>query len=427
MMGSQLQLASIQGKGSTFFFDINLKAEQGEPEQWDNLELKKALIVDDNDNNRIILREMLLLKNIESVEAKNGIEALQLLSSDERYDVILMDYHMPYMDGLETIRKIRENFFPTAAEQPIMLLSSSSDDERVIKTCEEFEVNHRLVKPIKMQDLYDTLSRLHKKEKRETTVLPTMEPETTNHITILVAEDNSVNMLLARTILNRVAPNAKLVEARNGMEALQYCKIQIPDVIFMDVQMPEMNGYEATEKIRQIEAMAKVPIIALTAGNIQSEKERCLAVGMDDFVTKPVVEETIQLMLKKWLNASNSNKSSAFISAQTNSFKHFDLEQIKRYVGDDPNIIAEVIALTKKELVDSLTELKLQVQQQNLNALNSLGHKLYGTAITAGLPILVTSATSLELITELSSETAISLIEELNTEITVVLSILNTL
>jgi response regulator RpfG family c-di-GMP phosphodiesterase len=191
--------------------------------------------------------------------------------------------------------------------------------------------------------------------------------------------------------------------------------------------MPEMNGYEATEKIRQIEAMANVPIIALTAGNVQSEKERCLAAGMDDFVTKPVVEETIQLMLKKWLNAIDSNKSSVSMAAETTSLKHFDLEQIKRYVGDDPGIIAEVIALTKKELVDSLSELKLQVQQQNLNALNSLGHKLYGTAITACLPILAMSATSLELITEINSETAASLIEELTTEITVVLSIVNTL
>jgi HPt (histidine-containing phosphotransfer) domain-containing protein len=145
---------------------------------------------------------------------------------------------------------------------------------------------------------------------------------------------------------------------------------------------------------------------------------------MNDFVTKPVVEETIQLMLKKWLKAIVSNKSSASIAAQSNSFEHFDLEQIKKYVGDDPNIIAEVIALTKKELVDSLTELKLQVEQENLHALNSLGHKLYGTAITAGLSILATSAISLEHITEISSDTSALLIEELITEINIVLSIL---
>jgi CheY-like chemotaxis protein len=134
-----------------------------------------------------------------------------------------------------------------------------------------------------------------------------VKPETSRHITILIAEDNAVNMLLARTILNRAAPNSRLIEATNGIEALQYCISEVPDVIFMDVQMPEMNGYEATEKIRQIKAMAKVPIIALTAGNVQSEKERCLAAGMDDFVTKPVVEKTIQLMLKKWLDSTDSN------------------------------------------------------------------------------------------------------------------------
>jgi PAS domain S-box-containing protein len=426
MMGSQLQLQSEPGKGSTFFFDINLKAEQGELEQWDNLVLKKALIVDDNDNNRTILRQMLLLKNIESVEAKNGLEALQQLSTGERYDVILMDYHMPFMDGLETIRKIRENFFPTAKEQPIMLLSSSSDDERVIKTCEAFHVTHRLVKPIKMQALYETLSKLHKKEKLEKIVNPT-GPETTKHITILVAEDNAINMLLARTILNRAAPNASLIEAKNGIEALQYCKAQVPDVIFMDVQMPEMNGYEATAKIRQVDGMSKVPIIALTAGNVQSEKDRCLASGMDDFVTKPIVEETMQLMLKKWLHTSVLDESLVSRAAESDNLKHFELEQIKKYVGDDPAIIAEVIALTKKELINSLSELKLYVQQQNLYALNIMGHKLYGTAVTAGLPILATSAKSLEHLTDMNSDTAALLIEQLNTEMNVVLSILNTL
>jgi CheY-like chemotaxis protein/HPt (histidine-containing phosphotransfer) domain-containing protein len=382
--------------------------------------------VDDNDNNRTILRQMLLLKNIESVEAKNGLEALQELSTGLRYDVILMDYHMPYMDGLETIRKIRENFFPTADEQPIMLLSSSSDDERVIKTCEEFQVSQRLVKPIRMQDLYNTLSKLHKKEQPETIVKPTMEPETSRHITILVAEDNAVNMLLARTILNRAAPNAKIIEAKNGIEALQYCTTQIPDVVFMDVQMPEMNGYEATEKIRRIEAMTNVPIIALTAGNVQSERERCLAAGMDDFVTKPVVEETIQVILKKWLNSSDSNESSVSMIAESESLKHFELEQIKRYVGDDPAIISEVIALTKKELVYSLSELEIQVEHQNLNALNGIGHKLYGTAVTAGLPILAKWARSLEHLTEINSENAALLIKQLNTELNIVLSILDT-
>jgi PAS domain S-box-containing protein len=302
MMGSQLQLKSVPGEGSTFYFEITLKMEQGEPEVWENLDLKNALIVDDNENNRRILNEMLLLKGIACIEAKNGLEALQVLATGAHFNVILMDYHMPIMDGLETIKKIRENFYNTHEEQPIMLLSSSSDDEKVIKACEEYQVSHRLVKPIKMQDLYHTLSRLYKKESvQPTRVIEVKAPETTSYLKILIAEDNAINMLLARTILKRAAPNALLYEAKNGIEAVDYCKTQLMDLIFMDVQMPEMNGYEATEKIRRIEGMEIVPIIALTASNVQSERERCLAVGMNDFVTKPVVEETLSLILKKWL------------------------------------------------------------------------------------------------------------------------------
>lgn len=164
LMGSQLQLISTPGQGCTFYFDLTLKTEPGESINWENLDLvKNVLIVDDNDNNRVILRQMLLLKQINSEEAQNGFEALQLLAQGKRFDVIMMDYHMPYMDGLETIRKIRNSFNKLPEEQPVILLHSSSDDGTIIKGCEELMVNQRLVKPIKMQDMYDTLSRLHRK------------------------------------------------------------------------------------------------------------------------------------------------------------------------------------------------------------------------------------------------------------------------
>jgi PAS domain S-box-containing protein len=165
LMGSSLHLKSEYGKGSTFYFDLNAKVEQGEPINWEGIEnIKNVLIVDDNDNNRMILRQMLLLKKIASDEARNGIEALTLLSTGKKkYDVIFMDYHMPIMDGIETIRKIRGSFFSTSGEQPIILLYSSSSDETVIKACEELEVSHRIVKPLKMQEMFDTLSRLTQK------------------------------------------------------------------------------------------------------------------------------------------------------------------------------------------------------------------------------------------------------------------------
>ena len=425
MMGSRLQLQSTVGQGSTFFFDITLKAEAGEPEIWEDLKIKHVLIVDDNDNNRRILKQMLLLKEIDSMEARNGLEALQLLATGKRFDLILMDYHMPFMDGLETIAKIREQFYATPEEQPIMLLSSSSDDENVVKACETYQVSQRLVKPIKMHDLYNTLAKLHKKDTRTTSSPQKIEPNITREITILVAEDNAVNMLLARTILNRMAPNAKLIEAKNGVEALNFCMSEVPDIVFMDVQMPLMNGYEATERLRKMERMAKVPIVALTAGNVQSEKERCLNAGMDDFVTKPVVEETIGLMLNKWLNVLPEADLPISRPDENGHLSHFDIDQVKRYVGDDAEIITEVIALTRKELKECLVILKAQEEEKKLKDLNSTGHKLYGTSVSAGLPVLAILARKLERLTSLDDEEATSLFEDLRTEVAMVLRILD--
>lgn len=304
LMNSSLQLKSAPGEGSTFYFDLKLRAEQGEPIRWLNIDfIKNVLIVDDNDNNRMILKQMLLLRDINSEEAVNGIEAISLLDKREKkFDVILMDYQMPYMDGIETIRKIRENFYRNHEEQPIMLLSSSSDDERIVRACAELEVDQRLVKPIKIKDMYNAFARLRKEEN---------ESEDGNGVTIsvdpglmsvLIAEDNIVNMLFARTIVRRLAPNAIIMEAKTGMEAVHHFESGSPDIVLMDIQMPEMNGYEATQLIRGMnEAGAKVPIIALTAGNVKGEKEKCIEAGMDDFISKPFIENTITEIFKKWL------------------------------------------------------------------------------------------------------------------------------
>lgn len=303
LMGSKLELESTPGKGSFFYFDITLRSEKGEIFDPEDISMiKKVLITDDNDNNRLILKEMLSLKNIQTVEAKNGIEALEFLSTGEHFDLILMDYHMPYMDGLETIKKIRESFEISLQEQPIILLYSSSDDERIVKACEELKVNRRLVKPIKMQDMYNTLATLYKKDNNLKAAAGTFITETTSdNLNVLIVEDNAINMLFAKTIIKRLIPNAHLIEAKNGFEGLKAFEAQTPDIVLMDIQMPVMNGYEATTKIRAAETNGRVPIIALTASNVKGEKERCIEAGMDDLIVKPFVEESIASALNKWL------------------------------------------------------------------------------------------------------------------------------
>ncbi|MET3114741.1 PAS domain S-box-containing protein [Pedobacter sp. CG_S7] len=310
LMGSRLQLLSEPGKGSVFYFEVSLKSEIGVPINRGNMEqIKKVLVVDDNENNRLIISQMLLLKNIQTVQAKNGVEALRLLASGNHFDVILMDYHMPFMDGLETIKKIRERSGDTPKDQPIIMLHSSSDDGKLIKACEELNVNQRLVKPLKMQDIYNALSRINKTEET-TKKSPINKAEISKEVfTILVAEDNAINMLLSRTIIKRILPNAKLIQAINGVEAVAFCKEQLPDLILMDVQMPELNGYQATTQIRILEVDTHIPIIALTAASVKGEKEKCLLSGMDDFVAKPIIEASLVVVFNKWLNLNSSSRN----------------------------------------------------------------------------------------------------------------------
>ena len=123
---------------------------------------------------------------------------------------------------------------------------------------------------------------------------------------ILVVEDNKINMLLTRTILNNLFPNIIIYEAIDGNEAVTMFAEWLPDIVLMDIQMPIMNGYEATKMIRETEAGVAVPIIALTAGTVKGEKENCLEAGMNDYITKPIIREALKEMILKWTNKKNT-------------------------------------------------------------------------------------------------------------------------
>ncbi|WP_318345720.1 response regulator [Flagellimonas baculiformis] len=306
-MGSSLKVESKLQQGSTFSFVVEFETGDdstatGEPTQSI---VKNVLVVDDNENNRIILRDMLKLSQIESTLADHGIEALEILEKGKKFDLMILDYNMPYLNGVEVIQHVREKFRLTMEDLPIMLLHSSIEDESIKKACEEYGVRFNLSKPIMLRDLQSILSKVGKSNggKMESTVdepkdrkLEQAEP------TILVAEDNPVNRFLARTLLQKIVPRSKIVEAHDGAEAVELFNQNNFDVIFMDIQMPIMSGFDATSKIRELEkGSSHVPIVALTARGIKGEKEKCLEQGMDEYVTKPVVYETLKGVLEKIL------------------------------------------------------------------------------------------------------------------------------
>lgn len=403
LMNSKLELHSEIGIGSTFYFELALPSEQDSTVAWQNIgQLKEILIVDDNANNRTILKEMLALREVDSEQASSGLEALNLIKSGHHYDAIIMDYHMPQMDGLETVRQMR-SMLPTV-EQPVVLLYSSSDNEHINKLCEELDIRQRLVKPAKMDRLFDSLSKLCLKEGamiKSNKVKPTKDQPhmiRTSPTTILIAEDNVVNMLLVKSIIENLLPNALIVEAENGLQAVEKFLNEKPELVFMDIRMPEKNGYEAAMEIRKHELISgtiPIPIIALTAGTAKGEREKCLNAGMNDYISKPIVQDSIRKALLKWLNLPletlpyHQNRS-----AGEGVKTHVDFAELKYQLGNNTEVMRKLLATSVTSIEDCLSRLYQQKSEPKI--FSETVHKLKGIALSACFNELARLAAQLE-------------------------------
>jgi PAS domain S-box-containing protein len=286
MMGSKLELESEVGKGSKFFFKLKLKTEIGEKETWEGIEqIHSVLIVDDNKNNRRALKDMLALQNINSIQAESANSALKELEKKSSFDLILTDYDMPDTNGLELVQKIISN--ELYKEIPIIVIHSSSDNEVIEKVSKAYGVKLTLQKPIKSKDLYKAITKIKKIDKSLGQIKNELnEKIDLSHTKILIVDDINTNRLLVKNILKSFSKDSQIIEAKNGQEAIHLFQNNSLDIIFMDVQMPEMNGYEATIEIRKLEkGNSRVPIIALTAGTVKAEIDECYESGMDDFAS----------------------------------------------------------------------------------------------------------------------------------------------
>lgn len=307
VMGSIIQVESQFGLGSIFSFDLELETEEDEPLDLQLIStFEKCLIIDDNPNNQAILKQNLESWNIESISCSNSIEALQVLKSHPNISLILCDYRMPHMNGLEIIKMIQEKFVFSKENIQFVLLYSSSDEDHFHKQCDELGIKLKILKPVKPLELFaslDIISSKNPAQSKDKKFHPRFIQEVfTSKITIMIADDVSSNLLLIKMVLKKLFPNGIFLEATNGMEVLKLYQEIKPDLIFMDVQMPAMDGLEATKKIRVLEKEIgkNIPIIALTAGALVEEQKKCMEAGMDDFLTKPIQQEKIKSVLQRF-------------------------------------------------------------------------------------------------------------------------------
>ncbi|MDF2931509.1 MAG: response regulator [Chryseobacterium sp.] len=395
-MGSKLSLVSELEKGSVFYFDIQIPYEVSDHSEDEALQINRVLIVDDNEANRIILQHMLAYKNIDSTLAANGMEALQLLLAGERFDVILVDYHMPVISGLETIEKIKQLFNQRNEVSPLVILHTSSEEHDVINSFKREENSYFLLKPIKSEELYKTLRRAIKSSEKETVahkLLQTAEPSmlmSSPHV--LLVDDNPVNMVLNNRMMKSLISDVRLVEAYDGLQALEKCRDQLFDLVLMDVQMPVMDGIEATKQIRLLPEYSTIPIIGVTAGNVLGEKEKCLDSGMNDFLPKPLRQNDLLEMLKKYIGIDVQGIS----EDHSHPEMYLDMNLLREQMGDDDDFRKVFLNLVVQELTQAEENLKSGIKEKNTEYLKQILHKLRGTAGTAGLVKLTEQTASWE-------------------------------
>jgi len=302
-MGGTMWVESEEGKGSTFYFTILVDVEPDAKPLTSNdvqpqLSGKRILIVDDNATNRLILIKQTESWGMLPNAVSSGAEALVMLESGEAFDIAILDMQMPEMDGFSLAQRI--NSLAVDSSLPMIILTSI---ERSQARSGDAKISAFLNKPIKTSNLFNVLIDIVNTEpvkKKAPKKLTAVDPEmgARHPLRILLAEDNMVNQKVAISILKRLGYRADV--AANGVETIEALERQTYDVVFMDIQMPEMDGNEATQKIRARWPQERQPhIIAMTAHALEGDREKYISRGMDDYVSKPVSIEALVKALEK--------------------------------------------------------------------------------------------------------------------------------
>lgn len=306
-MGDKIKFESKVGEGSTFYFTINALYESNSKvfsEKIDNI--KRALVIDDNLNSRIYIQCLLSNWGIETITCESASEAVFILQVSSHYDLIIVDNQIHNSNGLESIRLICRKLNISVDSQNFLLLHASTDDFIFYEECEQTGIKYLIEKPLRYDEVFNYLLNIdinHTYKKNEEII--TEKPNHMNgNFKILIADDDVFNMMLAKAMISNIISNVDITEAVNGKMALEKVLTNDFDLVFMDVQMPEMDGNEATKAIREAESVTgkHTIIIGLTAGALEAEREKCLSSGMDVFLTKPIdtlkLKETVNRILK---------------------------------------------------------------------------------------------------------------------------------
>lgn len=400
MMGGEIDVDSVPGRGSKFWFTVNLieciapipKVEYKIIKELRNV---RILCVDDNTINREIIKRQTESWQLRCDAAVNAAEALSMLKKavdeDDPYKLAIIDYVMPGMNGLEMIQIMRQ--LQGISKTPVIMLSSLGSTFSQ-EELDQSQIDVCLTKPLRSGKLYESVINILMKTlglKLDISTIQTKIKKKNNRI--LLAEDNPINQQVALRILAKLGYHADI--AANGLETLEIVKKSKYDLILMDCQMPEMDGYTTTEEIRKLEKeknLTPTPIIAMTAHALKGDREKCLSVGMNDYISKPIDIKILTELLEKWL--ANEDKQEINVESteesisnppESNEILRIDKDRLQAIFGDDQPAIKEFMKAFVDSTQELITELSQSIDKKDTKLAKEQFHRLKGSSGNSGV------------------------------------------